>query len=153
MEDSSMKRALFLAALALCLGLVVVGCRSTTGTTDTVTADADRQAFINNHVYFDFDRYNIRPDQVPVVSSKAAYLGANTSARAELQGYCDERGTEAYNNALADRRAKAVSNYLADQGVSGSRLSTVSYGEEFPIDPGHNESAWAKNRRVQSVLQ
>jgi peptidoglycan-associated lipoprotein len=154
LEESSMKRVFFLAALALCLGLVVVGCRSKQDTGGVVETDGERQAFLNNHVYFDFDRYNIRPDQVPVIASKAAYLTQiNTSARVELQGYCDERGTEAYNNALADRRAKSAYNYLVDQGVSGSRLVTVSYGEEFPADPGHNEAAWAKNRRVQSVLQ
>jgi peptidoglycan-associated lipoprotein len=154
MEDSSMKRAFFLFALALCLGLVVVGCRSKGVTSSSDSSDLERQAFINQHILFDFDRYNIRSDMVPVIDSKAAYLNQNTSARVELQGYCDERGTEAYNNALADRRAKSAYNYLVERGgISSSRLVTVSYGEEFPIDPGHNEVAWAKNRRVQTVLQ
>jgi peptidoglycan-associated lipoprotein len=148
-----MKRALLLFALALSLGLVVVGCRSKQVAGGSDTSDIERQAFINQHILFDFDRFNIRADQIPVVNSKAAYLNANTSARVELQGYCDERGTEAYNNALADRRAKATYNYLVDQGISSSRLVTVSYGEEYPVDPGHNEAAWAKNRRVQTVLQ
>ncbi|MDR0356499.1 MAG: OmpA family protein [Deltaproteobacteria bacterium] len=148
-----MKRVFFLAALALCLGLVVVGCRSKTQTGEVGVSDAERLAFLNNHVYFDFDRYNIRPDQVSLINAKAGYLKINTSARVELDGYCDERGTEAYNNALADRRAKSVYNYLVDQGISGTRMVTVSYGEENPADPGHNEAAWAKNRRVEFVLQ
>jgi peptidoglycan-associated lipoprotein len=146
-----MKRVLLLAALALCLGLAVVGCRSKTGTTDTVT-DVARDAFLNTNVLFDFDRYNIRPDQVDVIQSKVAYLQANSSVRAVIQGHCDERGTEAYNEALGDRRAKAAYNFLVDHGISGSRLSTVSYGKDFPLDPGHNESAWQRNRRAQFVL-
>jgi peptidoglycan-associated lipoprotein len=148
----TMKKLLLLVALALSLGLVVVGCKPSVVQPDSST-DAAKEAFQNNHVYFDFDRYNIRPDQVPTISAKASYLQSNTSARVEIQGHCDERGTEAYNNALADRRAKSAFNYLVDQGVNGSRLYTVSYGEERPLDPGHNEAAWAKNRRAQFVLQ
>ncbi|MDR1109449.1 MAG: OmpA family protein [Deltaproteobacteria bacterium] len=107
---------------------------------------------MNTNVLFDFDRYNIRPDQVDVIQSKVAYLQANSSVRAVIQGHCDERGTEAYNEALGDRRAKAAYNFLVDHGISGSRLSTVSYGKDFPLDPGHNESAWQRNRRAQFVL-
>lgn len=146
-----MKRVFLMAALALCLGLVVVGCRSKGVTSDTST-DSARIAFLNDNVLFDFDRYNIRPDQVPVIDSKVAYLATNSSISAIIQGHCDERGTEAYNEALGDRRAKSAYNYLVDHGISGSRLSTVSYGKDFPLDPGHNESAWAKNRRAQFVL-
>jgi peptidoglycan-associated lipoprotein len=148
-----MKRVFLLAALALCLGLAVVGCRSKTGGGETVSADAGKDAFLNQNVLFDFDRYNIRPDQVPVIDAKVAYLQSNSSARAVVQGHCDERGTEAYNEALGDRRAKTAYNYLVDHGISGSRLSTVSYGKDLPLDPGHNESAWQRNRRAQFVLQ
>jgi peptidoglycan-associated lipoprotein len=152
MEDSRMKRVFLLVTLALILGLAVVGCRSKTVTSDTTT-DAAKLAFLNNNVLFDFDRYNIRPDQVPVINSKVSYLQDNPSFKSVIQGHCDERGTEAYNEALGDRRAKSAYNYLVDHGISASRLSTVSYGKDFPLDPGHSEDAWSKNRRAQFVLQ
>lgn len=79
----------------------------------------------------------------------AALLGRHPDVRVELQGHCDERGTTEYNLALGDRRAKAAKKYLSGLGVAGSRLSTVSYGEERPLDPDHDESAWGQNRRVE----
>jgi peptidoglycan-associated lipoprotein len=152
MEDRM--RKVLLVALALGLGLFVLGCqkRAAVDTGGDVSAQL-RYEFENNHVHFDFDRFNIRPDQIPVINAKVSYLQQASSARVEIQGHCDERGTEAYNAALADRRAKSAYNYLVDNGISGSRLYTVSYGEERPLDPGHNEAAWAQNRRAQFVLQ
>jgi peptidoglycan-associated lipoprotein len=147
-------RRILLVALALSLGLIVVGCqkKAVVDTGTDVSAQL-RYEFENNHVHFDFDRFNIRPDQAPILDAKVSYLQQASSARAEIQGHCDERGTEPYNAALADRRAKSAYNYLTDQGISGSRLFTVSYGEERPLDSGHNEAAWAQNRRAQFVLQ
>ena len=109
-------------------------------------------AFLNQHVLFDFDRYNIRADQEPVLRFKADYMTEFGSVLVEIQGHCDERGTEAYNMALGDRRAKSAMNYMESLGIVGSRMTTVSYGEERPIDPGHDEAAWAKNRRAQFVI-
>ncbi|MDR3203163.1 MAG: peptidoglycan-associated lipoprotein Pal [Deltaproteobacteria bacterium] len=146
-----MKKSLTLVTLTLFLALAVVGCRSKK-VVDT-SGDAERFAFENNHVHFDFDRFNIRPDQVPILAAKVAYLNQYPSAQVEIQGHCDERGTEAYNYALGDRRAKSVYNWLVDQGISPARLHTVSYGEERPLDPSHDEAAWAQNRRAQFVLQ
>ncbi|MDR2612593.1 MAG: OmpA family protein [Deltaproteobacteria bacterium] len=146
-----MKKLLLLTA-AIALALPLAGCAKKAADTGTVVDDSLRLAFLNDHVYFDFDRYNIRPDQVPTLQAKAAYLNSNGSS-AELQGYADERGTEAYNMALGDRRSKSARNYLIDLGISGTRLSTVSYGESNPADPGHNEAAWARNRRVEFVLR
>jgi peptidoglycan-associated lipoprotein len=148
----TMKKLLLLVALALSLGLAAVGCKPAVVEPES-SFDAARDAFLNQHVYFDYDRYNIRPDQVSVINAKADYLKANAAAKVEIEGHCDERGSETYNNALADRRAISASNYLASQGIESSRLSTVSYGEERPIDTGHNEAAWAKNRRAQFVLK
>ena len=71
----------------------------------------------------------------------------------QIQGHCDERGTNEYNLALGERRAMAAYNYLVTLGVPGDRLSTISYGEEMPVDPGHNEEAWAKNRRDEFKVQ
>lgn len=115
-------------------------------------AAAARDAFLNEMVYFDFDRYNIRPDAEQVLRFKGDYMTMNGNILVEVQGHCDERGTEAYNMALGDRRANAARNFLESLGIVGSRLTTVSYGEERPIDPGHDEEAWAKNRRAQFVI-
>jgi peptidoglycan-associated lipoprotein len=147
-------RKLLLVALALGLGLFIVGCQKKAAVDSDLDVSAQlKYEFENNHVHFDFDRFNIRSDQIPVINAKVAFLQQASSARAEIQGHCDERGTEAYNAALADRRAKSAFNYLVDNGISASRLITVSYGEERPIDTGHNEAAWAQNRRAQFVLQ
>ncbi|MDR3154848.1 MAG: OmpA family protein [Deltaproteobacteria bacterium] len=146
-----MKKLLLLMAV-FALALPLAGCAKRAVDTGVSADDALRLAFLNDHVYFDFDRYNIRADQVPTLQAKAAYLNA-TGGSSELQGYADERGTEAYNLALGDRRAKSARNYLVDLGINGSRLYTTSYGESNPRDPGHNEVAWALNRRVEFTLR
>lgn len=100
-------------------------------------------------VYFDFDNYNIRSDQRDVLANNASVLEAYPDVRVLIIGNCDERGTIEYNLALGDKRANTVKEYLQNYGISGNRLSTLSYGEEQPADPGHNEAAWAKNRRAE----
>lgn len=100
-------------------------------------------------VYFDFDKSTIRPDAYDALKAHAAYLSANPSASARLEGHADERGTREYNLALGERRGNAVANYLTANGASSSQLQVVSYGEERPLTEGHNEAAWAKNRRVE----
>jgi peptidoglycan-associated lipoprotein len=145
-----MKKLLLIIAM-MALILPMAACSKKQADLGDVVDDAARRAFLNEFVYFDFDRYNLRGDQVPKIDAKAAYLRA-TGASSQLVGYADERGTEAYNLALGDRRAKSAANYLVAQGVSSSRLSTDSGGESNPRDPGHNESAWAQNRRVEFTL-
>ena len=113
---------------------------------------AAKDTFLNEHALFDFDKYNIRPDAEQVLRFKGDYLASHGGVTVEVQGHCDERGTEAYNMALGDRRAKAAANFLEDLGVVGSRMTTVSYGEERPLDTGNNEDAWQKNRRAQFVI-
>jgi peptidoglycan-associated lipoprotein len=103
-------------------------------------------------IYFDFDKFELKAESVEVLNELAAYLKANPGIKATVEGHCDERGTNEYNLALGERRAKAAYDYLVSQGVDESRLETISYGEEKPVDPGHNEEAWAKNRRAQFVL-
>ena len=98
-------------------------------------------------VYFDLDRYNIRPDSAVTLKNSKAKMSANTSLI--IEGHCDERGTAEYNMALGERRAKSVKNYLISLGASGKGLMTVSFGEKKPVAMGHNEAAWAKNRRVE----
>ncbi|HSC47108.1 MAG TPA: peptidoglycan-associated lipoprotein Pal [Gammaproteobacteria bacterium] len=98
-------------------------------------------------VYFDFDKSDIKPEYLDTLTAHAKYLIANPTQKIRIEGYCDERGTWEYNIALGDRRAQAVRRYLLFQGVSQDQISTVSYGEAHPVDPGHTEDAWAKNRR------
>lgn len=99
--------------------------------------------------YFDFDSHMVKPEAHLPLQAHAAYLQSNPNARVVLNGYGDERGTKEYNLALGERRAKAVERFLVVSGASASQIEVVSYGEEFPADPGHNEEAWAKNRRVE----
>jgi len=103
-------------------------------------------------IYFDFDDYSIRPDQRGKVQKAAEWLKANPSVRIRLEGHADERGPEDYNMALGLKRAKSVKDLLVTLGVSPNRIELRSYGEEMPLDPGHNEEAWAKNRRVEFVI-
>ena len=102
-------------------------------------------------VYFDFDSAVIQGQGVDVVAAHAKYLAAHADARVRLEGNTDERGSREYNIGLGDRRAQSVRRAMLLQGVSEKQITTVSYGEERPADPGHDEAAWAKNRRVEIV--
>jgi peptidoglycan-associated lipoprotein len=102
-------------------------------------------------VYFDFDSAVIQGAGVDVVAAHAKYLAANPQARVRLEGNTDERGSREYNIGLGDRRAQSVRRAFLLQGVTEGQLTAVSYGEERPADPGHDEAAWAKNRRVEIV--
>jgi peptidoglycan-associated lipoprotein len=102
-------------------------------------------------VYFDFDSSEIKGDGTDIVAAHAKYLAANPSVHVRLEGNTDERGSREYNIGLGERRAQAVRRALLLQGASDSQISTVSYGAERPVDPGHDEAAWAKNRRVDIV--
>ncbi len=103
-------------------------------------------------VYFDFDRYNLRPDARATLKANADWLKANPSARVEIEGHCDERGTNEYNLALGAKRAQAAKDYLVTLGVSAGRLSTISYGEELPVCKEKTEGCWQKNRRDRFVI-
>ncbi|NOZ87703.1 MAG: peptidoglycan-associated lipoprotein Pal [Deltaproteobacteria bacterium] len=98
-------------------------------------------------VYFDFDDYTIRPDMKDVLERDAECLKNRPDYKVTVEGNCDERGTEEYNLALGEKRARAVVDFLKDLGIDQSRLDFISYGEARPADPGHNDAAWAKNRR------
>ncbi|HQG32224.1 MAG TPA: peptidoglycan-associated lipoprotein Pal [Deltaproteobacteria bacterium] len=113
---------------------------------------ADIAAFEKDDIFFDYDKASIRPDDRKILSQKAAFLNAHPQMNVKIEGYCDERGTSEYNLALGERRAKAAQDYLVFLGIKPDRVSIVSYGEENPLDPGHNEEAWAKNRRAHFVI-
>jgi peptidoglycan-associated lipoprotein len=101
-----------------------------------------------NDINFDFDKYNIRTGDAETLKSNAEWFKANPGKKMRVEGNCDERGTVEYNLALGQKRADAAKAYIVNLGVDGKALETVSYGKERPADPGHNEAAWAKNRRA-----
>jgi peptidoglycan-associated lipoprotein len=105
------------------------------------------------NVYFDYDRYELREDARATLANNAKQLESNAAARVSIEGHCDERGTTEYNLALGEKRAQAARDYLVNYGIGADRLTTVSFGEERPVDPGHDESAWAKNRRAAFVVK
>jgi peptidoglycan-associated lipoprotein len=104
-------------------------------------------------VRFDFDKSEVKEDGRKTCQVVADYLKKHPKAKLQIEGHCDERGTAEYNMALGERRATAVTTYLVSLGVSKAGLSTVSFGKEKPLDPGHGEEAWAKNRRAHFVLK
>ena len=98
--------------------------------------------------YFAYDDYALSPDARSALAGNAAYLKEVRGLRVVIEGHCDERGTVEYNLALGQRRADAARSYLVDLGIDAGRLSTISYGKERPFAPGHDESAWSRNRRA-----
>jgi len=103
-------------------------------------------------IHFDFDKYDIRPGDAEILKENAALLSKYLTVKLQIEGHCDERGTNEYNLALGERRANSTKKYLISIGVSQGRISTISYGEERPSDPGNNEEAWAKNRRAHCII-
>lgn len=115
-------------------------------------ADAEaRAARAYPTTYFDYDKASIRDDQKAGLTQSADKLKANADVKVTLEGHCDERGTAEYNLALGQKRADSAKAFLTKAGVAADRLKTVSFGKERPADAGHNEAAWAKNRRVEIV--
>ena len=103
-------------------------------------------------IRFDFDKYDIRPADAAILKENAAVLKKYHKVKIQIEGHCDERGTNEYNLALGERRANSTKNYILSLGISPERISTISYGEERPVDPGHNEEAWGKNRRAHTII-
>ena len=104
-------------------------------------------------VYFDYDKSDLSDGTRAALQSNADWLKANPKRAIAIEGHCDERGTVEYNLALGQRRAASVKDYLVTLGVAADRLRTVSYGKERPADPGHDESAWSKNRRAEFRIE
>lgn len=103
-------------------------------------------------VFFDYDRYDLRGDAREVLRANADWLKKNSSARIEIEGHCDERGTSEYNLALGAKRAQSAKDYLATLGIAGDRLSTISYGEEIPVCKQASDDCWRQNRRARFVI-
>jgi peptidoglycan-associated lipoprotein len=103
-------------------------------------------------IYFDFDKYDIRPDAKPILQSVADWLIKNKSSELLIEGHCDERGTNEYNLALGDRRARTTRDYLVSLGVASGRIDIISYGEEKPLCAEKTEECWQKNRRAHFIV-
>ena len=103
-------------------------------------------------IHFDFDKFDIRPGDAAILKGNAELLKKYPNVKIQIEGHCDERGTVEYNLALGERRANSSKNYLISLGLSAGRISTISYGKERPLDPGHNEEAWTKNRRAHTII-
>jgi peptidoglycan-associated lipoprotein len=125
---------------------------------DVPLSETPRQTFIDpvgeerevlRTIFFDYDRSDIREEYRPALEAIAAWMNRNPSRLLLVEGHCDERGTNEYNLALGERRALSVRRYLVALGIGSDRLHTLSYGEEKPLDPGHTEESWAKNRRAE----
>jgi len=104
-------------------------------------------------IHFDFDKYDVRPDAARTLDANAAWLKSNGNQLLLIEGHCDERGTNEYNLALGERRAKSAMNYLVSQGVQASRITIISYGEERPLCTEHTETCWAQNRRDHFLVK
>ena len=134
-----------------------------TQTTPTVTVEAlptdveelNRVATQRGYLqdaFYNYDESTLSPDAQSALTSSANWLKKNPQYNLLIEGHCDERGTEQYNLALGDRRANSAKEYIVALGVDAGRIRTVSYGEERPFDPAHDEAAWAKNRRAHLVI-
>jgi len=104
-------------------------------------------------IYFDFDQYVLTGEAKDTLARNADLLKSAPSIKVQIEGHCDERGSDEYNLALGEKRALATKNYLASLGVAADRMTIISYGEEMPLDPAHTEEAWAKNRRADFKAQ
>ena len=153
-----MHRPIIVLLVALSLGLTACASKPPKPAPVAPSADegAQGEGAMNPNasgrgIYFDFDSSEIKGEGTDVVAAHAKYLAANAATRVRLEGHTDERGSREYNIGLGERRAQAVRRALLLQGAADRQISTVSYGEERPAVPGHDEAAWAKNRRVEIV--
>ena len=112
-----------------------------------------REMFENEDILFEFDSASLSVEAQEILRAKAEWLKENPRAQVVIEGHCDERGTNEYNLALGDRRAFSCKSFLVDLGISEDRLTTISYGEERPVDISPTEEAWAKNRRAHFVIK
>ena len=116
--------------------------------------EAGKEEKALNDIHFDLDRYDIKAEDATILQKDYSWIKANNpKGLIVVEGNCDERGTVEYNLALGERRAKAAEQYLVSLGLDKGRMKTISYGKSKPVDPGHDEAAWAKNRRDHFVVQ
>lgn len=134
-------------ALMVLVAVAATGCACRTHRIDDNIGMAEEGSILKD-VNFAFDSYKIDEAGKAVVAKNAEWLTANPSVKIDVEGHCDERGTNEYNMVLGQNRARATFDALKGAGIAADRMNTISYGEEQPLDPGHNEAAFAKNRRA-----
>ena len=115
--------------------------------------ESERSMFENDDIFFEFDSIRLTPEAQEILTQKAAWLRKNPRFRVNIEGHCDDRGTNEYNLALGEGRAQSARDFLVDLGIKESRLNAISYGEERPIATGQDEETWARNRRAHFVIQ
>jgi peptidoglycan-associated lipoprotein len=115
------------------------------------TTESSTAAAALEDAFFDFDDFSLRQDAKTALETDAKFLEKNGGTKVVIEGHCDERGSVEYNLALGEKRARAARDYLVSYGIQSGRLTTISYGKERPFDQGHDEDAWAKNRRAHVV--
>jgi peptidoglycan-associated lipoprotein len=120
--------------------------------TDLANMTPNRDIFAPNTVYFEFDRSAVRQSEQANIQAVAKVLKEQPNTKVQVEGHCDERGTEEYNRALGEKRALAIREYLMNLGIEGGRVYTISYGEDKPKVQGHSDDAWTKNRRGEFIL-
>jgi len=118
----------------------------------TPPTDENAQANLQD-AYFDYDDAALRDDAKSALEANAKYMEGHTRVNVVIEGHCDERGSVEYNLALGEKRARAAKEYLTTYGINAGRITTISYGKERPFDPGHNEEAWARNRRAHFLAK
>ncbi|NUO19621.1 peptidoglycan-associated lipoprotein Pal [bacterium] len=117
--------------------------------TGDTRSEMERDLALIQVVYFEYDRAEIRPEGREAIRNNADILRKWTDWTVTIEGHCDERGTNEYNLALGERRARAAQRALEAEGIASARIRTISYGEERPADPGHTETSWSRNRRAE----
>lgn len=123
------------------------------GETPDEQPDEEEISLLLKDIHFDYDDDSVRKDAKDILNANAQVLMDNMWVNIVIEGHCDERGTVEYNLALGEKRALNAKRYLVSYGIDPSRISIISYGKERPLDPGHNETAWAKNRRAHFVVK
>lgn len=137
----------FMVVMLIALMAVMTGCSCKARNAGTNVPSANSEGPLQD-VHFGFDSDALDSIAKAKIDANAEWLMENSESRVNIEGHCDERGTNEYNMALGLRRARAAHDALVNKGISSDRISVVSYGEELPLDPAHNEAAWAQNRRA-----
>jgi len=132
---------------------LAAGAKGQKGSGTSAAAGENQLALELRDIFFEFDSYTVRAEDVPTLKAIAAWLSTRPKVMMTIEGHCDERGTMEYNLALGQKRAEAAKDYLARMGVSEKQMKTLSYGKEAPIEQAHTEEAWQKNRRVHFVAR
>ena len=122
-------------------------------TLDSSAAMGDSDIVLKEDIFFEFDKSTLTPEAIETLTKNGQWLRTNSDVAITIEGHCDERGTNAYNLALGERRAESVKAFLTDLGIDQSRMATISYGEERPFDRGHGETAWSRNRRAHFLIK